>query len=194
MLQSGCREQAVNHRQGPAFLCGRGGQHTPSFRDCVADGQNPILKPNAQIDSEPGLQSTSPPPRVESFNAAPDFSEGEDAQKQNRFLRLLDPADDIAVGCGLDKLGYNVCVQKKTVHRFISRPKSRDRRKSMPEARSGDAAKNSTRLPLRASAPVSRANSSAGTTITASRPCFVTRWGPHSRARRNTSLKRALTS
>jgi hypothetical protein len=58
----------------------------------------------------------------------------------------------------------------------------------MPEPRSGDAAKKSARLPLRASDSARRAYSSAGRTTTASRPCFVTRWGSLSRARRKASF------
>ena len=47
----------------------------------------------------------------------------------------------------------------------------------MPDARSGEAAKNSARLPLRASDCARRADSPAGRMTTASRPGFVTRWG-----------------
>jgi hypothetical protein len=193
-MQSRCREQAVNHRQGPACLGGCAGERTPSFGDCVRHWQNPAFKPEPQIDCKPGFQSTSQPPWAESFNAAPDFSDRQNAQKEDGLLHLPDPAGNIAVGFRPDELRDDVGVQQKTAHRSISRPKSHSRPRSIPEPRSGDAAKNSTRLPLRASASVSRANSSAGSTTTASRPCFVTRWGPLSRASRNTSLKRALAS
>ena len=56
MVQRGGREQAVDHRQGPALFGSRSGQGAPSFRDGVADGQNAVLKSKTQIEGEPGLQ------------------------------------------------------------------------------------------------------------------------------------------
>ena len=49
-MQSGRRQQSVNHRQGSAHFYGCGGQRTPSFGDGFVDAENPVLKPKTQID------------------------------------------------------------------------------------------------------------------------------------------------
>ena len=76
----------------------------------------PVLKPETQIDCEPRLQLAAPLSRVESCDAVPDFSEGENAQIQNRLVSVVDPAEDIGVWFRIDELGDYIAIQQKAAH------------------------------------------------------------------------------
>src|SRR5882724_3748720 len=90
----------------------------------------------------------------------------------------------------LDPFGSDIGVdQPASAHKSTSRAPPGERSISRSEPRSGEAAKNSARVPLR---PVLRAHSSIATTTTAGRPFLVISCGPSLSARSMTSLSRAL--
>src|SRR5713226_8257179 len=90
----------------------------------------------------------------------------------------------------LHRLGHDVCVQQ-VVHSSILRVDIFLGGITNPELRSGELAKNSTKLPFRL---VFRSHSSVETTIAASRPFFVIFCGPCFCARSITSLNLAFAS
>ena len=84
-------------------------------------------------------------------------------------------------------------IEQPPRHNATPRTGIAARRGSMSTSRCGDACI----APIRASplgSPLRRRNSSAAMTTTSSRPCTVTCGGPSLRARRTSSLKRALAS
>ena len=99
----------------------------PSVRYRFSDRQNSILKAGAEIHLEPRFQSSPAPPRAQTCNPLPDFAQREHAQEEDRFVRLLDPAENIVIGLGPDQFGDDVRIQQEAAHRSIGLPKSRGR-------------------------------------------------------------------
>src|SRR6185437_13699758 len=100
------------------------------------------------------------------------------------------PPNDAGIGAWLYPFRHDIGVEKEA-HKSISRGGSSARSTINPESRSGDAAKNSARLPTRL---VLRSHSSAATTTTAVWPLRVMTCGPPVRARSITSLNFAFAS
>src|SRR5688572_12548608 len=113
-----------------------------------------------------------------------------DADEYAILVCLGEPRDDAGVGTRLRPLGNDIGVEQKT-HRSMGRGRSLLRLAFKPEPRSGEAAKNSARLPVRFAL---RSHSSAATTTTAFRPLRVIVCGPRDCACSMTSLSFALAS
>src|SRR5271165_762854 len=116
------------------------------------------------------------------------LGEGHDAEENAVFVGVCQPGDDAGIGARLHPLGDDVGIEQKA-HSSALRTRPRMRSILTPEFLSGEAAKNSARLPLRF---VLRSHSSAATTTTAVRPLRVTVWGPWDCALSMTSLNLAL--
>ena len=101
-----------------------------------------------------------------------------------------DPSYDPSIGAQLDPFRNDICIDQKC-HRSGSRGLSLIRLTFRSDVRSGDAKKNSARLPLRRTF---RSHSSAATTTTAVRRLRVIVCGVPPRARSTTSLNFAFAS
>src|SRR5262244_1166812 len=100
------------------------------------------------------------------------------------------PRNNVAVWLRLDPFGHHVGIEEEA-HISIARGRSFVRLIWSPEPRSGEAAKNSARLPVRL---LLRRHSSADTTTTAALPLHMMVCGPSAMARSIIWLNRALAS
>src|SRR5438067_13626113 len=119
-----------------------------------------------------------------------DLGDRDDAEKEAVFVDIIEPGHHTRIRERFCPFRYNVGIDQET-HKSTLRNRSFRRRILRPEPRSGDAAKNSVRVPVRR---VLRSHSSAATMTAAVRPCRVTVWGPLFAARSITSLNLALAS
>ena len=86
-------------------------------------------------------------PRAQPFDPLPDFAQREHAQKQDRFIRRIYPADQFVIGLRLDQFGDDARVEQEAAHSLTGLARSRGRSSEMPEPAKGDSAKNCARLP-----------------------------------------------
>src|SRR5262249_7540572 len=128
--------------------------------------------------------------RRKTLDAIAQLGQCHDADEDSIFVRFPKPCDDTGIRFWPGPFRNDVGIQQEA-HRSTLRGRSLARLTFNPEPRSGDAAKNSARLPVRL---VFRSHSSAATTTTAVRPCRVMVCGPSACAFSTTSLNFALAS
>ncbi len=116
-----CREQALDHGYRFALGCGKGRDSTPTVHDGLVNGQDPPLEAGGEIHLEPGLQPSPTPARTQPLHPLPDLIQCQDAQKQDRFIRLFQPAQSIAVRFGPNQLGNDIGIEKEAAHRSLFR-------------------------------------------------------------------------
>jgi hypothetical protein len=115
------------------------------------------------------VKPVATPARNESFNAIPQFSDGNDTNKNFVLIYFTEPREALACASSM-----TIRVQKEIQGSMARRPIGR-RLSFSPEPRKGEASQKLGRLPFRAAF---RFHSSAATTTAVVRPCFVILCGP----------------
>ena len=187
------RDDEVGLREGVARCATSLDQSAPLEHDILADRQDARLEHRPQRAVEPILERGALKRVGDALDAETDLGEGYDADEQG-FERLGgDKRDDLGLGPQPTQLAQHIRVEQPARHSSTSRTGAEARRGAISISRSGEACSASiSAAPVRS--PFKRRNSSAATTTTSSRPRTVTSCGPSLRARRTSSLKRALAS
>src|SRR2546423_5194495 len=192
VVKRGRRQQTVNDRQSFAFSLGVGRDQTPTIRNRRVNRHDSSRKSGLQLNLEPRFQMCPALSLSKARQTLANFSNGQNAEIEDPFVRSLHPLNDAGIGLRTNKLGNTVRIEKESAHSSISRPVSLSLSKSRSTPTSGDSRKNWTILFGWRDLTIRRSYCSSEIMTTPSLPCRVIRCGPMDRASRNTSLKRAL--
>src|SRR5712691_11099870 len=190
MCRGGSGDKSVHRPERQAHFLAPRHNHAPGVGDLRIDSKDAVLESHRQLFDEPLSQSLAPPPGRHQLDSAADLRERNHADKYPVLISFGQPRNNVAVRLRLHPFGNHVGIEEKA-HSSIARGPSFVRLILSPEPRSGEAAKNSARLPARL---LLRRHSSAETTTTASLPLRVMICGPSARARSIISLNRDLAS
>lgn len=182
---SGGREEGIHRPERFAHPAGTSGDASPCLRHHHVDGQHASLEALRQVVPDPQLESCSLAPWIEQLDAAMQLGERDNAHEYLILVNVGQPRNNAFRRHRLRPFRHHVGVQQ-IAHTPTSRGRSRARCTFNRDPRSGDAAKNSAKLPIRLDR---RSHSSAGTTTTVRFPLRVTICGPSARARSIIALK-----
>src|SRR4029078_6582406 len=163
---------------------------SPGVGHCIINEQNPSFESFRQFVTKPFIESSATGPRSHALNPVAQFGQRDDAYENAILVHIREPSDNAWIGARFNPLGADICIQQKGQRSAFLRPPLLRSTLSV-ERRSGEAAKNSARLPLRF---VFFSHSSTATTTTAVRPLRVIVCGPSERALSITSLNLAFAS
>src|SRR6516164_9698002 len=188
--QAGGGDQSV-HRAEPAAGVSRSRQQAAAgVGDFLVHSHDSPREARRQLLAKPLVEPGAAATRSQPFDPEADFGQADDAQENAVLIHLVQPAHDCGIGPRPDPFGNDIGVdQPAPAHNSTSRAPPGARSFSTCEPRSGECAKNSASVPLRA---VLRVHSSTETITTAGRPFLVIACGPWLIARPRTSLNRAL--
>jgi len=165
-------------------------EQSPGVGHCIINEQNPSFKSFRQFVTEPFIESSATDAVSHALNPVAQFGQRDDAYENAILVHIREPSDNAWIGTRFNPLGEDICIQQKGQKSAFLRPPLIRSTLSF-ERRSGEAAKNSARLPLRL---VFFSHSSAATTTTAVRPLRVIVCGPSERALSINSLNLAFAS
>src|SRR6202008_909986 len=184
------RNQRVRRFEGPTCQAALRSQPARKIGDFGIDVEYAACKPGWHRIFKPLIEKALAPSLCHALNAVPHFENGDDTDEKMILIGVCQPVFDRHVGLRLNNLGNHIGIEKKH-HNLGSRSRLFSRSNFTPDPRSGDAAKNSARVPTRL---VLRPLSPADTTIAFLRPLRVIVCGPSEPARSRTSLNFAFAS
>jgi hypothetical protein len=196
VLQRGdSRDEQIRLAESVTPFSAFGHHGLPTNHDVLGNRKDATCEPRPQCSIEPQANFGSTRRILELLNSKPDLAERNVRRKQHVARLRRNECGNIRVRLPLACFRKDVGIEEPTSHYHRSTSRTGDltlNRSKFTSVRGEEA------IIARRSRPemgrCMRSNSSTRTTTTASRPCTVTRCGPHSRACRTTSLSLALAS
>src|SRR4051812_785662 len=187
-----CHERVDDGWRMSRLAPNRAADRAPPADDSIGNRDQSVGEPGGQAVSGGRVERSTRVVVGEIGNALVILPQGQDTEIQRGLVLSSGPGFHTGRPSRADDLRRHVGVDQPADQSSTSRPVSRSRVRSRPSTvKLSMKVTKGTGLFDRGS---KRSNSSAAITTTASWPRTVTRWGPSSRARRTTSLKRALAS
>src|SRR5262245_52171627 len=187
-------DDEVGLRVGVSVLPAFFHQEPPLEHDVLGDFEDALLEHRPHLVREPVVECCATGGIHDELDAEAYLGEADGAHIETLEGLSRHEAHDLPLRLWAAELGQHVGVEEPAAHgRSMSRTGIRVRLGSSSISRDGEACIAATSA-APVTSPLRRRNSSSATTTTPSRPRTVTCCGPSLRARRTTSLRRALAS
>src|SRR5215472_606457 len=167
-LGYGSDESIHSAERQAGFLASRH-DYTPTVSDRTVNSKHTIFESQGQLFNQPLRKPLAPPTNGHQLDSMADLRKRNHTDEYPVLINFSQPRNDVAVRLRLHPFRNYIGIKQK-VHSSMARGPLLVRLTLSPEPRSGDAAKNSARLPARL---VLRCHSSADTTTTVCLPLRV---------------------
>src|SRR5450432_256597 len=190
MVFSGRGDEGVHDFHAAAEGFATRHKFSASVSNCAVNAEKSFFKTQREFVLQPFAEARLCSACGYAVDSIANFCERDNAQEDSVFVHVCEPGYNAGIRARLHPFGDDVGIEQEA-HITTLRTRPPIRSILIPEPLSGDAAKNSAKLPLRL---VLRSHSSAATTTTAVRPLRVMVCGPWDFALSMTSLNLALAS